>query len=316
MLRNVADHVERGVWVSDALHHAEVDVPANWFDRLAAAERAGRLPIALDQILREERERRSGDPSRRPFVRVYSILLLIMIPGISSLISFFVLPKFSQILKDFKLPQPFVMKLMIALSSSVAPIVMALGVLLFILASQVAIGEIRQSRPRRWTRLFKGLVDRVRWVLPIVGRLDRDRGWADVCQTVAEGLDAQRPMNLVVADARQPHLNVMLTQRVNVWMEGLEQGLSPGEAAAAARCPNLISGMLGRERDVPDLVATLRFLERYYHSRFSRLQLVLRESAIPLLALIGGGCVLIVALTIFQPIVTMLREVSVYWPRV
>jgi type II secretory pathway component PulF len=225
------------------------------------------------------------------------------------------MPKFQQILKDFKLPAPPIMRLMIELTAGLAPILAAIGLLLFILASQVAVGEISRARPRRWVNSFRGLIDRVRWITPLVGRLDRDRGWADVCQTVADGLEAQRPMIAVVADARQQHLNAMLATRVGEWADALAQGLPPGEAAAAARLPAFISGMLGRERDVPNIAETLRFLERYYRSRFSRLQLLLRESAIPLLAITGGACVLFVALSLFTPMMMLLQHISVPWPR-
>jgi type II secretory pathway component PulF len=315
MLNGAADQLARGAWLSEALDDSDVDLPRRTFDHLGAAERAGQLPRAIEQELCAQRARRAVDPSDRPFVRVYSIILLVMIPTVATVISIFVMPRYQQILKGFGIARPWVMQLLIELTSTIAPVLAALGVLLFILASQVAISEISRARPRRWTRAIRGLIDRVRWVTPIVGRLDRDRGWADVCQTVADGLDAQRPLSAMAAEARQPHLNVMLARRVATWGDALAQGVAPGDAATAARFPELISGMLGRDRDVPDLPATLHFLARYYRSRFSRLQIVLRDSAIPLLALTGGAGVLLVALSLIAPIVAITERLSLPWPR-
>ncbi|MBC8109279.1 MAG: type II secretion system F family protein [Anaerolineae bacterium] len=226
------------------------------------------------------------------------------------MLSIFVMPKYAHIMKDFQLPMPMVAKFLIAMTQSVAPVMAALGAVLFILASQVAINEFSSAAPRRWTSVLRSLFDRVRWITPILGRLDRDRGLADVCLTVAEGLDAQRPMNAAVAEARQAHLNVVLRSRIKQWSDALERGLSPGEAAAAAKLPEMMSGMLGRERDVPNISATLHFLERYYRSRFSRLQLLLRESGVPILALLGGACVIIVALAVFTPMIAMVEHIS------
>lgn len=311
LLDRVAKNLEGGAWVSDAMIRARVDLSARVLDRLAAAERAGRLSASISEIFEHERGLRSRGSSRGPFLRVYAIILLMLIPSVAWLLSIFVMPKYQQIMKDFRLAMPMFTQFLIAMTQTIAPIMAALGALLFVLASQVAINEMSSATPRRWTNMFRSLLDHVRWFTPILGRLDRDRGLADVCLTVAEGLDAQRPLNAAVAEARQPHLNVVLRSRVKQWADALEQGLSPGEAAAAATFPEMMSGMLGRERDVPDIASTLHFLERYYRSRFSRLQLLLRESGVPLLALAGGVCVVVVALAVFMPMISIVEHVSV-----
>ncbi|CAN5465894.1 N/A [soil metagenome] len=310
LLSRVADHLERGEWVSEAMRRAEVDLPARVFDQLAAAESAGRLSHGIGQVLEEERIRRTSDPGRGRFVRVYSIILLVVIPSICALIAIFVMPRYAQIMKDFRIPMPVVAKWMIAITQSVSPILVALGVILFVLASQVAVAEITSITAHKWTGIFRRVLDRLRWVTPIIGRMDRDRGMADVCQTVAEALDAQRPLDAAVAEAYQPHLNIVLAARVARWSNELARGLSPGEAAAAAHLPELVSGMLGRVRAVPNIATTLRFLEQYYRSRFSRLRVLLREAGLPLLALVGGLCVVFVALSIFTPMIALIEVVS------
>jgi hypothetical protein len=62
----------------------------------------------------------------------------------------------------------------------------------------------------------------------------------------------------------------------------------------------------------PNVAAVCRFLERYYRSRFSRLETLLRESGVPLLALCGGAAVVLVALAVFQPIAVLLQSVMTF----
>jgi type II secretory pathway component PulF len=261
-----------------------------------------------------ERARRLRDPTHWPFVRTYALVLLILVPGIITILSIFVMPKFNQILKDFGMwPPPPAMRWVIALSQGVAPMIAAAGAILFLVAGQVAVEQFGAPSMRWWQArhgYFRTTIDRIRWIMPIVGRLDRDRGLADVMATVAEALEAQRPLNLAVAEAHQPHLNAVLAERVNEWGQGVAAGMSPGDAAARASLPSIVSGLLGTTRPAPNIAAVCRFLERYYRSRFSRLQLLLREATVPLLALFGGAAVVLVALAVFQPMIVLLERVA------
>jgi type II secretory pathway component PulF len=94
----------------------------------------------------------------------------------------------------------------------------------------------------------------------------------------------------------------------------LDRGLALGEAARQAQLPVLMSGLLGTAHAPPDVVAVLRFLARYYAARFSRVVVLLREAAVPVLALGagGGGVVATIALAVFVPIVRLIDTVSVY----
>lgn len=315
LLGRVADALEDGAGVSDALLAARADLPWRVLDRLAAAERAGRLVPAISEVLAAERRRRMRDPTHWPFVKTYALALMIFVPGIITVISIFVMPKYQQILRDFRLPPPPMMRWVIALAQGIAPIIAAVGIILFMIAGQIAVAQL--GRPSlRWRQLRHGfvrtMIDRARWVLPIVGAMDRDRGMADVMATIAEALDAQRPLVLAVAEAHQPHLNAVLAERVNEWGQWIAAGLSPGAAAAKAGLPRYVSGMLGTTRPTPNIAAVCHFLERYYRSRFSRAEALIRESGVPIVALLGGAAVVLVALSIFQPIVMLLDRVAVF----
>jgi len=315
LLSRVAEALEDGAPIAEALVSARADLPWRVIDRLAAAERAGRIVPAITEVLAHERRRQQRDPVHWPFVKTYAIVLLMCVPGIIMVLSIFVMPKFQQIMKDFHQPPPASMMWVIAISRGVAPLVTTLGVILFLVAGQVAVEQLGRPNMRPWQLrhgLMRTMIGHLRWMLPIVGTLDRDRGMADVMGTVAEALEAHRPLHLAVAEAHQPHLNAVLAERVNQWGQGIAAGLSPGAAAARAGLPAIVSGMLGTKHPAPNVAGVCRFLERYYRSRFSRLETLIRESGVPILALCGGAAVVLVALAIFQPIIVLLQSVLTF----
>jgi type II secretory pathway component PulF len=203
-------------------------------------------------------------------------------------------------------------RLIIAVADGLAPALAVVGILLFLRFGGDAFGEIVSRRSRRFHRrgFVRTLLDHVRWVTPVLHALDRDRGMADVCLTIAEGLEQHRPLPAAVAEASQQHLNAVLAGRVNEWAQNLSDGMAVGAAARSAYLPSLVVGVLGSAREVPDVAAACRFLERYYRSRFSRTYILLHEIGVPLLAFAAGAVVLMIALAIFSPMNAMLDKLA------
>lgn len=74
--------------------------------------------------------------------------------------------------------------------------------------------------------------------------------------------------------------------------------------------PGLVVGMLSAARQGEDAANVLRFLARYYRSRFSRLSAVVRGAAIPLTVLAFGVIVGLVTLSLFTPMINMIDRVA------
>jgi type II secretory pathway component PulF len=314
VLRRAADALEDGGSVAEALRTAAPLLPSRAVDLISTAERNGKLAPAIAQVLRDESRRPLRDPTHWPMVKAYAVVIFLAVAGTIWMLTIFVMPKFQQIFKDFHQQLPPVTRWMIVMSQTIAPLASVAGAVLLILACRAAVDELlRRGLPRR-----KGFVrmtlDRVRWAIPIVGGLDRDRGLADVLSVIADSLESHRPLHAAVAEASQPHLNVVLSERVDQWGEGLEHGLALGEAARRAGLPPIIAGLLGTAHMPTDVVAVLRFLSRYYGARFSRAVILLREAAVPALALAGGAMVGFVALSIFGPMVSLIESISVRAP--
>jgi type II secretory pathway component PulF len=64
-------------------------------------------------------------------------------------------------------------------------------------------------------------------------------------------------------------------------------------------------GMLATVRSTDDLAQVFSFLGRYYEFRFSRRRELLRAMYIPFVVALMGAVVLMIALSIFQPMIAL-----------
>jgi type IV pilus assembly protein PilC len=170
----------------------------------------------------------------------------------------------------------------------------------------VAILAPRLPRPA----VLEWLGDRLLWHLPVAGRMTRARGLADVCNVLADALGAGSSPVSALTDASELKLNGILRRRVRRWAERADAGLPLADAARAAGMPKLIVGLLATTAAGDDLPRVLRFLARYYESRFSRAAELLRSAAAPLLAVVFGALVLVVALAVMTPLVELVDALA------
>jgi type II secretory pathway component PulF len=64
--------------------------------------------------------------------------------------------------------------------------------------------------------------------------------------------------------------NARVRSQIDDWVSAMSQGAAIPDAATHADLPRLVSRMLSTAIQTPDLAEVLRFLGRYYATRFSR----------------------------------------------
>ena len=72
----------------------------------------------------------------------------------------------------------------------------------------------------------------------------------------------------------------------------------------------LTLSMLATASQTPDIAQVLRFLGRYYSTRFSRAVALLQASVVPLIALVMGSLVAWLALSVFLPLVRLIDRLA------
>jgi type II secretory pathway component PulF len=244
---------------------------------LENAERVGQLGPELSFVLQAHPS--SQDALERSFLRTYPLTMIVVIIGIVSMISIFVLPKYIQIFHDFRFPLPALTAAVLQFTDTPWAVETLFG-LLFLAAITVILF-------RRWQWF-----DLRRW-------FTTSRDLADVCRTIARAMRLGVALPSAIRSATDLALRRGLRSRLNRWAAGIEAGMAGTDAAYAADLPRLIAGLCTS-------IEGFEFLTRYYAGKFSRLVILLRAAAVPLVVFFFGLLVAIVALTLFLPLVGLI----------
>jgi type II secretory pathway component PulF len=114
--------------------------------------------------------------------------------------------------------------------------------------------------------------------------------------------DAARQASMVAANW---HARVRLRR----WAEALDRGAEPAEAAQQCGFPSPFVRALSGAVPGEDLPARLDYLASYYDALGMHWNRLLLSVAAPLLVLLWGAVVLVVALALIQPVVALYESV-------
>jgi type II secretory pathway component PulF len=286
--------LDGGASVAEALRDSLREISPRALALIAIAERVGRLPDALDRLVREDHARRIQDPAEQSFYAAYPVLMVMAILFIVGTVLLFVMPKFVVIFRDFHVALPGVTQLVIAIANVAGQGGwVALLLLLVWLVTSAIRDRYWPGRPWNWA-WFTG-----------------HRDLADVCRVIADSLDAGLPLDAAVRSAGELAVSSSLRWKLYRWVGGIEQGMPATDAARRAGLPSLIAGLTSTAQ-VAGARDVFRFLARYYGGRFSRFVQLLRGAAIPAMVFFFGILVAFIALALFLPLISLIGAASPY----
>ncbi len=290
--------------IGSALRHVAPELPARTIDTIIAAEHNGTLKSALARLLSEQKRRADSDVANRSIQMTYSLLAVVSVICLLAIMGIFVFPRFQQLFRDFKLPVPWEMSLVKSIVESPWLIVAAVVSGLFVIG--VVGGAARSVFVRSSDRsIFRTISDRVLWYLPITHAIQRDAGLADVCETLADGIENGRAAGDSLQLAIQPHLNRVLLGKLQRWHLAVENGQTLQEGARSVGLPALMVAFLANTHATNGTAPALRFLSRYYRSRHEQTIELISAAVAPLTSILLGGIVLLIALSIFRSLTAL-----------
>jgi type II secretory pathway component PulF len=282
-------------------------MPLDALRAVAAADRLGRLPHLIERWFR--RREREDQPFTQ-FIGIYQGYPVVLAACVV-IVCMAALPKFHGILHDFKIHLPWSARLMEALAPAQASGAAVAIILIFLVLAPIGRGLSRVFPSAQTVLPFGGAVrDQVLWWIPFVHRYVRDRGMADMCDLLAAGIEAGRPLNECLRDCADGQGNAVLRYRLHAWADAVENGRNIHEAARYARLPSLFVRFLATARSDEDLGQVLKFLWRHYEFNFARTRAMLRAMYVPIVVLAMGILVAIVGLSLFQPLCLFINDLA------
>jgi len=290
-LFDLHDRLERGQDLGTAVYYAVPELPRTTANAITAAEKIGCLPQMLRRLVRRAMPRQRIVPQIDRFYKNYAVFVsILLLTVLLSIIAIVVMPKFISIFRDFHATLPWTTQLLLAFCNSWLPVI--IGILLSLIA---------------YVSLSRGAMrDYVISYIPVIGSATRDQAMADLCEFLVDALEAGRPLDEALAQAEGAQPNAVLRRQIRKMSERLTRGGGLAESARASGMPSLLSGMLNTVRGDDDLVQVLSFLARHFEYRFSRWRELMYAAGIPIFVGVVGAFVVLVELSVFQPIIALI----------
>jgi len=305
-LFSLADELDHGESIDQALIRAVPEVPLNVARTVATGLRLGCLQHVLEETIR----RRYDDDDYRPragFYWVYPVIIFIVI----AILMIAVMPKYQGIYRDFRLELPPVTSRLIELSTNATSV----GAMLLLIAL-IPVGQAISSLfpSFREAAPFDGIFwDQLVWWTPVAGGYVRDRGMAELCDILSAGVRAGHPITDALTEAAEVQPNYVLRYRASAWSDAVARGQSLCDGARYARMPPLFIAMMATVRGSDSLLEVLGFLRRHYEYRFSRARAVIASALVPVVVVVLGSAVALVGVSMMQPIARLCDFLSAHY---
>lgn len=270
------------------------------FDQLyvnivSAAEKSGTLEKSLDQLANQLNQTYEVKVKVRNAL-FYPVMVISGTVAISILLSIFVLPKVTRLFASFNTTLPLSTRALIGFSNFMTQhtLLVALGLLIVI----AGLPMFLRSKPIRphWHRMMLRL--------PIFKRFTRNFNLALFCRTLAtllvSGVPINQALEIVSTTIRNVAYQTALIEAVTTQQTGESLGSS------LRQYPHLFTPMVHRMIAVGEesgnLEEVLAFLADFHEREIDYLSKNLTSMLEPLLLVLIGGAVLVVALAIVTPI--------------
>jgi type IV pilus assembly protein PilC len=308
-LRGIGRALFAGRTLSEAIQIGWRDCPGLVLSLIIAGERAGQLPMAVDQaeqyLIQRARRRDRIDAPVLPYAAVVTAATCLVTGGVMVAI----IPKYKEIFKDFDTALPRATRALINVSEWCAafglPILLVLGIFAFVIL------DLR-FRPRRvpdprWTSL---IADWIRWHMPGFRKMERSGGLAAGLRAMEMGLNAGLGLPDAARLAADLDVNVHLRSRLARFAQLLDRGTDVARAAEEAGLGRVSEIALASGRRGHDMHAALRYAADYHDALISRWWVILGSLAWPITTLCLGMAVAFIAIALFMPLVALINAVS------
>jgi type II secretory pathway component PulF len=301
---DIAADLRAGHTLPEALDRQAGRVPPFYAGLVAAGVRSGRISEVLATLTVYAR---SLADLRATVVSamIYPAVVLVFGLALFGFLSFFIIPQFQVIFRDFDMQLPFLTELVIEISQHalvylVLPLLAIVGVLILVRL----ILTTREGGRRAWARFV--------YAIPIAGTLIRSTRLAAFTELLAILVDHELPLPEAFRLAGEASSDPIMATASRQVQHDLSQGLPLGEVLRSRRLvPELIAWMTGLGEQRGTLGKTLHQVAEIYR-RQAEMRAALLRSVLPPFLIIGTAGVLagIFVMVILLPMLKLIEGLS------
>jgi type IV pilus assembly protein PilC len=306
ILRNVADDIEGGATLSEAMAGQPKAFDRLYCNMVAAGEAGGVLDVIL-QRLADFMERSQRLKRKVVGAMIYPTVVISFAVLIVSGIMIAVVPKFEEIFKDFGADLPGMTKFLMAISNWFvhgkppgAAVVFLSPFLLILLVKLLG-----KSESGRYA------VDLVKLKIPILGTILSKSSIARFTRTLGTLLSAGVPILEAINITRETSGNEVYGRALGAVHDEIREGESFANPLRAAKiCDSIVVNMIDVGEETGDLDKMLIKIADNYDEEVETLVDGLVSLLEPIMVVILGGIVGFIVIALFLPLVTLINSVS------
>ena len=306
-LQMVAELLQRGVPLAEALRLAMPELPAAQYARIAEADAAGRLlqELAVQSTRSNPWPVTSElDGNYWLFMMATLCVFVVAFMGFSVL----VLPKLQKMSHAWHTPFADNWFPHLVSVGSKPPHWLSIPLIMAGVVVLVAAGAVLRRLVLPFFRVGTVSIyirDALAWWLPILGSLIRCRTWSDASRVLSQGVSAGRPLPEVAENAAMAVGSRVAQYRLKRWRRKILAGMPAEKAASKCMLPATVCNALGQPTG--STASALAVVSGYYDIKYRRRLEWIRAVSIPIVVLCMGALVLLFCLALYGPYIQILQ---------
>ncbi len=302
-VRMVAEDVESGVTLSDAMaRHDKVFSPL-YTNMVRAGELGGVLDVILGRLA-DFLEKSQALKKKVQGAMIYPIMVVAFAMLIVTGIMMFVIPAFKKIFSDMGRALPGMTQSLIDLSDWIT----GYGWVVIVFSPFLLLGlfkAIKMSPNGRYT------LDRMKLMIPVIGKVISKTGVERFCRTLGTLLSAGVPILEALHITRETAGNAVFARALGKVREGIREGESFADPLRQSRIVEpMVVNMIDVGEETGELDKMLEKVSDTYAEEVSVLVGSMVSLLEPLMVITLGGIVGYIVVALFLPMIEMLKAMQ------
>ncbi|HRK31384.1 MAG TPA: type II secretion system F family protein, partial [Tepidisphaeraceae bacterium] len=304
VIGGVADEVEGGGTLSDAMAQYPKAFNKLYVNMINAGEAGGVLDIILNRLA-DFMEKAAKLKKKVIGAMIYPAVVIFIAVAIVTMILIFVVPKFKEIFKDFKLELPGVTQVLINISTFMAEqygwAYILFGPIVLVLAWRL----IRMSEGGRY------FSDAVLLKIPILGGILGKTSIARFTRTLGTLISAGVPILDAINITRETCGNEVYARALGKVHDAIREGESMADPLRATKvCDAIVVNMIDVGEETGDLDKMLMKIADNYDNDVDVLVGSLISILEPVMVVVLGVIVGFIVIALFMPMVSLIQGIS------
>ena len=304
IIGGVADEVEGGGTLSDAMSKYPKAFDKLYTNMIAAGEAGGVLDLILSRLA-DFMEKAAKLKKKVIGAMIYPAVVISIAVGIVSMIMIFVIPKFEDIFRDFGTKLPGITQVLLSISRWFANDYGWAYILGFPFAWAIFIKLVKLSEGGRY------LVDAVKLKIPVLGGILQKTAIARFARTLGTLISAGVPILDAINITKDTVGNEVYSKALIKVHDAIREGESMADPLRATKiCDAIVVNMIDVGEETGDLDKMLIKVADNYDSDVDVLVGSLISILEPIMVVVLGLIVGFIVIALFAPMISLISAVS------